>query len=149
MRRIRARPYNSGYQSKRIKEFHQTMDIPATILSQAGIAIPEHFVGKDIFKNEQVNNYVTVEYMGGGCPDIWRRPVRYGIRNQHYNLVYYAKLTQDFSEGRLEQLFDLSADPLEQNNLVYSKKVRNNSEVAELLDILARRHAEIRETMKP
>ena len=63
--------------------------------------------------------------------------------------VYYAKLTQDFSEGRLEQLFDLSADPLEQNNLVYSKKVRNNSEVAELLDILARRHAEIRETMKP
>ena len=141
--------YNSGYQSKRIKEFHQTMDIPATILSQAGIAIPEHFVGKDIFKNEQVNNYVTVEYMGGGCPDIWRRPVRYGIRNQHYNLVYYAKLTQDFSEGRLEQLFDLSADPLEQKNLVYSKKVRNNSEVAELLDILARRHAEIRETMKP
>lgn len=122
--------------------FHQTMDIPATILEQAGLHIPIGFSGVNVFKKNRP--YITMEYMGGGCPDFYRRPIKYGIRTKKFSAVYCVSLQQEFSQGKLEKIFDLEIDPLEQRNLISSRK-KMFKEIEKLLKPLEERHKNLRE----
>lgn len=86
-----------------------------------------------------------MEYMGGGCPDIRRRPVRYAVRTDKFSAVYSAPLASSFEQGYLDQLFDLRADPSEQHNLAYRRQLTASPEIQDLLAPLKKRHAELRE----
>lgn len=134
---------NGERNAQTVDGWHSTMDIPATILSEAGIALPDHFQGNSIFKAQR--DFVTMEYMGGGCPDIRRRPVRYAVRTDKFSAVYSAPLASSFEQGYLDQLFDLRADPSEQHNLAYRRQLTASPEIQDLLAPLKKRHAELRE----
>ena len=133
---------NNELPCESISDYHSTMDIPATILSEAGLALPSHFNGKSALHSKR--DYVTMEYMGGGCPDFYRRPIRYALRNSKISLVYSVMLNDKFENGILEQYFDLDKDPLEQHNLVLKKKLLPR-DIDVLLDPIRRRHDELRE----
>ena len=132
---------NDELKPENITGFHSTMDIPATIISEAGLEIPPDFYGKNVFESER--SYVTMEYMGGGCPDFYRRPIKYAIRNSVFSAVFSIMLTQEFDEGCLEQFFDLVNDPDEKYNLVFRKKMLPTN-VSDLLDPIRERHKELR-----
>ncbi|MGI6200187.1 MAG: sulfatase-like hydrolase/transferase [Christensenellales bacterium] len=130
--------------AQRIAGYRQTLDIPATLLQQAELAQPETMAGKSLFG--PARDYVTAEYMGGGCPDSKRRPIRYAIRNDRWNVVYQARLDQPFDQGELVQVFDLTRDPLERRNLY--RRAARQPEVRSLLAVLAQRHEQLKESQR-
>ena len=125
-----------------VDDFHQTMDIPATILEQVKLPIPIDFSGVSVFKEKR--SCIMMEYMGGGCPDIYRRPIKYGIRNEKFSAVYSVSIYQDFWQGKLEKYFDLEKDSLERKNLAFTIK-NVSKELGELLKPLEKRHQTLRE----
>lgn len=133
---------NDEIKANNTEDYHTTMDIPATILAEANIEMPKHFCGENVFESKRT--YVTMEYMGGGCPDFYRRPIKYAIRNEKYSAVYSALLKDEFYEGKLEQFFDLNEDPLEKRNLVFKKRLLPK-ELETLLEPIRKRHEELRE----
>lgn len=130
----------SGRPARPVAGFRNTFDIPATLLSEAGLQKPDFMAGRSVF--EEARPYAMAEYMGGGCPDPLRRPIRYAIRNERWNAVYSALREEPFEKGRLVQLFDLVRDPEERHNLAHRAAARD-PEVRELLAALRARHEEL------
>ena len=67
-----------------------------------------------------MEDYALIEYMGGGCPDYYRRNLLIGLRNKKVSFVLSIPL-DNFSKYKFMTFFDLEKDPMEKNNLIYSK----------------------------
>lgn len=126
--------YNKKINYKNIEGFLATKDIPATLLDLANIKIPNTFKGKSLLKFDG-REYSTVEYMGGGCPDLNRRPMVLGIRNNNYEVI-----TEIFNNDiQIKEIYDMKKDSNEHNNLVNNKKI----DIQEELNIIKNRYKEI------
>jgi alpha-L-rhamnosidase len=93
-----------------IKEQVTNVDIPATILSLAGVKVPRSYQGKDISKlNDQSNGseYLLIEHLWN-FKDI---PPSEGVRSNKWKYFRYV------NDQALEELYDLEKDPQETNNL--------------------------------
>ena len=102
--------------SSPITPVHQpvlNLDLPATFLDAAGIEVPESYQGESLMR-----------FVRGQTPDQWRRDAFHehfavrnriaaweGVRNERFKYARYV------DHDDYEFLFDLTADPLEQNNL--------------------------------
>ena len=75
-------------------------DIPATILDLVKIKIPSNFKGKSLLKYDG-DDHAILEYMGGGCPDIKRRPVKLGVRTDNYSVFVEVKISENFNFDNL------------------------------------------------
>ncbi len=125
--------YEKNIKPRKINGFLATKDIPATILDLANIKIPEHFKGQSLL-NFEGRKFATLEYMGGGCPDLVRRPVVLGIRNEKYEVI-----TEVFENVvNIKEVYDSKKDYYEQNNLAHSQKVNIDQE----LDFIKKRYEE-------
>ncbi|WP_368275694.1 sulfatase-like hydrolase/transferase, partial [Coprobacillus cateniformis] len=51
--------------------------------------------------------YVTMEYMGGGCPDLLRRPVLLTYYNQKYMFCFEATYKNKFQDIQIYEAYDL------------------------------------------
>lgn len=126
--------YDKDLAHKEIPGFLATKDIPATLLALAGIDIPSHFKGKSLLDFEG-RDYSTLEYMGGGCPDLKRRPVILGVRDDSYEVI--TEVLNDHVE--VKEVYDMKKDPFEHHNL--SKK--KNLDISNELKIIETRYHEI------
>lgn len=126
--------YDNNIKHKNIEGFLCTKDIPATVLDLAGIKIPEYFKGKSLI-NFEGRDYATVEYMGGGCPDLKRRPIILGIRNNNYEVI-----TEAFNNNILvKEVYCTKKDLYEQKNLAKRKNLKIEKE----LELIEKRYNEI------
>jgi len=133
--------YSKDIHPRKIQGYLQTKDIPATLLSLANITIPSYFKGKSLLTYEG-SDYALLEYMGGGCPDIKRRPINLGVRTDNYFVAINAYINLSFEEQSITEIYDLKKDPYEHHNLISKKNIRTN--IKRELDLLENRYNETR-----
>ena len=95
------------------------------MLSLAGIAPNKYFKGNDLLKTNGAD-YAMLEYMGGGCPDAMRRPIKLGIKTDNYAVTMSGYLSKSFDDMEIEEIYDLNKDPDENNNLSKKKNIKDN-----------------------
>lgn len=126
---------------KKVDSFHTSKDVLPTIYDLCGIEIPSEINGKSLLDKDNQSDYAISEYMGGGCPDMRKRPIHFMIRNSKYLVCYLVKMMDDFDKGKLVEVYDLENDSSELRNL--SEKQDVLSQVKPLIDILKNRKQEI------
>lgn len=133
--------YDKGTEPKKITKLHSSKEIPSTLLDICDINENSVFEGKSIFEdnNEEI---IWMEYMGGGCPDISRRPIRYAVMNQDNIIVVSVKSDEDITLDKVVEIYNLNKDPMQLNNLIRNKSFDKN-EIQTLLDKISLRHKEI------
>lgn len=131
--------FDKDIKPRKIEGFLATKDIPATLLDLANIKVPKYFKGKSLL-NFEGREFATVEFMGGGCPDLKRRPIVLGIRNDNYEVM--AEIYNN--DMQIKEIYDSKKDYDEQKNLVKSKKI----DVEKEKEFLQKRYKEIMEDLK-
>ena len=132
--------YDKNIKPRLIPNYCSTKDIPSTLLDLAGIKIPKEFKGNSLLKYNG-ENYVLLEYMGGGCPDIMRRPIILGVRTDDYDVIMDIYINKKFEDNEIKEIYDIKNDPFEHNNLSNSKYIKKN--ITKELKILENRYNEI------
>ena len=129
--------YDGGLHRESFSEYHTSKDVLPTIYGLCGITVPRTINGKSIFISDETNKYAISEYLGGGCPDMRRRPIHYMIRDDNWLVVYYVQLMESFKSGEVVELYDLRKDKDEMHNLK-GRIDRNN--YSYLLEKLEKHH---------
>lgn len=96
-----------GLGNKEINSYVDIKDIPFTVLQQCGLPIPETFTGSSILESSKSSSFV--EYLGGGVPDLQRRPVLKAYINDNVVIVLSGNLRT--KEIELLEYYDLKNDP--------------------------------------
>ena len=133
--------YGKNIKPKLIEGYCMTKDIPATLLDLADIKIPSNFKGKSLLKYNG-ESYATLEYMGGGCPDIKRRPIKLGVRTDDYSVFVEANINEEFKKANITEIYDLKKDPFENNDLKSEKDILNK--ITNELKIIEKRFLDIK-----
>ena len=133
--------YNKDIKPRMIEGYLQTKDIPTTLLALAGIKKKNEYKGNNLL-NYSGSDYSLLEYMGGGCPDIWRRPIILGVRDDDYSVNIKIDINNSFEDYHLEEVYNLKKDPFEHNNLNNKKHI--NEKIKKELSILEKRFNEIK-----
>ncbi|MFN7843970.1 MAG: sulfatase [Pirellula sp.] len=115
------------------REMVLNIDFAPTILQLAGVDVPSTMQGESAH-----------EILNGKSPSNWRKSIYYryyhdpghhntrahlGVRTETHKLIYYWKENQ-------YELFDLTADPNEQENLLYQEGAMKNKKVGALFEQL-------------
>lgn len=132
--------YDKDIKPKKIDGFCQTKDIPSTLLELANIKIPKQFKGKNL-KKYNGQDYAILEYMGGGCPDILRRPVNLGVWTDNYFVSMNIYLNKNFDDQKITEVYNLVKDPKEYINLNTKKNIKQH--ITYELKILKKRYNEL------
>ncbi len=135
----------AGYEGLNIKKLTTSKDIPATICDLAFGEIPKEFSGKSILSDGEYSD-IHIEYCGGGCPDLTRRELKIAAFNETYFVGTLAKLEDKLSGNNITEIYDLSKDPYQLNNL--AKKAYSKDDVKLLLESIEQRRREIKSSMK-
>lgn len=132
--------YDKNIEPRLVPNYCSTKDIPSTLLDLAGIKIPKEFKGNSLLKYNG-ENYALLEYMGGGCPDIMRRPIILGVRTDDYDVIMDIYINKKFEDNKIKEIYDMKNDPFEYNNLSNYKYIKKN--ISKELKILENRYNEI------
>ena len=103
------------------------MDAGPTILDILGIPIPGHFKGSPLTNGAGVprqREHVILEHLGLGPGDLNIKPIKLCVVGRNHKLIYTNPPNRKNGEGMVEGFFDLSADPMESNNLVEDPGLR-------------------------
>ncbi len=131
---------NSGFAPRIIDKICLTKDIPSTICDIAlNKKIPE-FSGLSVFSEKEYER-ATIEYCGGGCPDIRRRKLKLASHDSNFLVGALCSLEEDFDWSKITEVYDLINDPLQKNNLV---KEYNKVMLVPYFEDLFNRHSELR-----
>jgi arylsulfatase A-like enzyme len=110
-------------------EFVANIDLAPTFLDLAGLPIPESMQGRSL-----------APLLHGESPEDWRKSIyyryyhspghhntaaHYGVRTQTHKLIYYW-------DKDAYELYDLTKDPMEQHNMLFSEEEAKSPEVAKL-----------------
>lgn len=82
---------------------------------------------------EEPTNYVILQNVMGGCPDIDNRMVSIGILTKNELLVGEASLESHFEDIELVEYFNLQKDPYQKNNTIKKEKDIKNKEIVKIL----------------
>lgn len=114
--------FGGGFTGKgRDERLVSLIDLPATLLSVAGIKVPEHFKGYDV-TGEALREAVYIQISESQCA----RSIR--TKDYKYSVAvptYVAGMTLASSPIYIEDyLYDLNADPTERHNLIKDPKYK-------------------------
>lgn len=137
--------YGKDIKPRLIEGFCSTKDIPTTLLSLVGIKKNKQYKGNDLLTTNG-EDYALLEYMGGGCPDISRRPINLGVKTDNYAVTIDAYINKEFKDIQIKEVYNLKKDPNEHNNLYNNKNIKN--EIINELDILNKRFVELKKQYK-
>ena len=125
-----------------INSYQYSKDVFPTFLDVLGIPLSVEFKGRSMLKNKEERQFVTGEFMGPGCPDMTRRAIWFSARDENYIVGYKVGVFDEFDNGELAEVYDLSNDPQGYFNINDSI---DKGRIQYLLDGLKMRHSEIRE----
>jgi len=131
--------YDKGGQGRIIEHMATSKDLIPTVLDYIGVPIPSVIKGESLLTATWKCDYAMTEYMGPGCPDMRRNKACITIRNANYVIAYEGSLQQPFSEMCITEIYDLSIDPLETNNIAAMR----NPAIQKMIDALHKRFDEI------
>lgn len=107
-----------GYVAPCIDEsFYTTKDISKTIASFCAASF-DSSTGKSVLDSRNGGSIAVSEYLGGGCPDITRRPIQFTARNAEWCVYIEQRVCEPFDKGNIRAIFDRRSDPLEVRNLL-------------------------------
>ncbi len=121
-------------------------DIYPTLCDVVGVDVPDSFTGSSIIKNIDGREYVIVEYMGPGVPDMLHKEVWIAIRNKKYVIAYKNPISKELALDKPFCIYDLTSDPFEKKNCVGF--IADNDEIKMMKSILNERFFEIQEDTK-
>lgn len=125
--------YDKDLKPMCLDNFFMSKDIFPTLLDLAGLKASTDIDSRSLLKFKG-RDYALIEYMGGGCPDYYRRNLLIGLRNNKVSFVISIPL-DDFKKYKFITFFDLEKDPMEKNNLIYSKfdinSIQNELQIVE------------------
>lgn len=134
--------FDGGIHKGDFYDYHTSKDVLPTVYELCGIDAQKTINGQSVLLDKGDNTYAISEYIGGGCPDMRRRPIHYMIRDKEWLLVYYVKLADNFESGEVVELYNLKKDPEELYNLINNY---NRLDVQHLIDALKEHHAFLQE----
>ena len=133
------------YDSERCKKiqngYFSSKDVVPTLLESVGLPIPSVMSGMSMLSNAG-RQYTTVEYLGGGCPDMERRSVILGVHTDCFLVIMKQPLNQVFDRHQLDQVYDLKKDPQQYKNLA---KTIALSQIESEISLIEKRFYEIKE----
>lgn len=132
--------HHPGGKGMEVNSYQYSKDILPTFMDVLGLEPCKEFKGRSMLRETEERSYVIGEYMGPGCPDMLKKPIWFSVRDEKYIVAYKVKVYQDFEEGELAEVYDLSKDPKAFYNI--NDKVERNK-IDYLLDPLRIRHREI------
>lgn len=110
----------AGKKGLKVEEFAMNVDLAPTLLSLAGIDVPNDMQGRSL-----------VPFLTGQPPGDWRDHVYYRYYDSKgYNIPQHQSVRTDshkliyFPKDERYELFDLKADPVEMNNLAENPEQR-------------------------
>jgi arylsulfatase A-like enzyme len=108
-----------GIEPRHIDTLTNHLDLGPTILDLAGLGKPAAFQGKSLLARPAPDyEFVVSENAGNGRCDFDHKPLFFGVRGRRCKTIYE---TRDALVHERE-VYDLIADPTEQNNLVASER---------------------------
>lgn len=132
--------FSPDIKNKMINNYCSTKDIPATLLDLVDIKIPKVFKGQSLLESKG-QDYALLEYMGGGCPDIYRRPIILGVRTDNYDVVMEVYINKKFIDNEIKEVYNIRKDPFEYDNLFKQENIKEK--IKKELQILENRYNEI------
>lgn len=131
-----------GYGSKEIKTYQYSKDILPTFMDIMGLEPCKEFKGRSMLREVNPRKYVIGEYMGPGCPDMMKRQIWFSVRDDYFLIGYKVGVFQNFEEGELAEVYDLTNDP---NGYYNINDIIDRKRIDYLLQPLKARQIEIRE----
>lgn len=132
--------WSKDIKNKMINNYCSTKDIPVTLLDLVDIKIPKVFKGQSLLESKG-QDYALLEYMGGGCPDIYRRPIILGVRTDNYDVVMEVYINKKFIDNEIKEVYNIRKDPFEYDNLFKQENIKEK--IKKELQILENRYNEI------
>jgi alpha-L-rhamnosidase len=112
------------YKGKLLQQLALNIDIAPTILDMAGIKVPEVMNGKSLLPiiNNPESDFRKDFFMehDGIVKAEYPIPDSYGIRTKDWKYIRYVNI-----EPEVEEMYNLSTDPMEMKNLIYDKQFMN------------------------
>lgn len=97
--------------SLEVKDYHNSVDTMPTLYDVMGFKRPVEVIGHSLLDTAMAQkDYVMTEYMGPGCPDLLSRPIWFSIRDKNYCIGYKVGIYQNFEDGEIAEVYDLSRD---------------------------------------
>jgi|GEM_PF-4758694 len=111
----------TGGQPRVVSRFVNGIDLLPTLNELTGV--PCHSSWSGVSFLHLTHDFTTVEYTGGGVPDLLRRPVKFGYRDATKSFVVEGIINKSPNSDsfRLLEYYDLQKDPNEINDI--SKKL--------------------------
>ena len=115
--------YSKNFKAERIdNKLCSSRDILPTILDIFNFkALDDTIVGKSLF-NEN-NDYVVLQNIMGGCPDIDYRNVSIGILTREELIIGEASKQNNFDDIQITDYYNLITDPLQQSKSKYNSSI--------------------------
>lgn len=131
-----------GMGGQKVTTYHNAIDMFPTLYDILGFENLNGVKGHSMLDTAVPEKpYVMTEYMGPGCPDLLSRRIWFSIRDKHYLLAYKVGIFEQFENGDLCEVYDLSKDP----NAYYNINNRiNKCDIAHLLSKIEERYNEVR-----
>lgn len=109
--------FGSDIKQKQVFSLKSSVDIPRTICEMMKIAVPETFSGESMTE-ENEDRIITIEYCGGGCPDINNKELMIASFDKKYMVAALVSLKRGFNIKDISEIYNLCKDPLQRKNLV-------------------------------
>lgn len=130
-----------GLEGQEIATYQYSKDVLPTFMDVLGLEPCSEFKGRSMLHESEARKFVTGEYMGPGCPDMLKRQIWFSARDEKYLVAYKVGVFEDFENGELAEVYDLSKDPNAYYNI--NDKVKRER-IEYLLQPLRARHKEVR-----
>lgn len=109
--------FGGGIEKKRITTLCSSVDIPVTLCQIFSLDRPKSFVGRSVAEHNKERSILTIEYCGGGCPDISRRKLMIAAFDEKCMVAVETMLNHPLSVKDIVAVYDLQKDPLQRKNI--------------------------------
>lgn len=124
--------YDAGCDTYVDERICSSKDILPTLLERLELkALDANITGASLWKEKK--EYVILQNVMGGCPDMDHRPVTLAILTGEELLVADASLASKFTDVVFKEYYDLKKDPHQKINAIKKQKDLENKKIAKIL----------------
>lgn len=130
-----------GIIGKEISTYQYSKDVLPTLCDILNMPLSQFFKGRSMLSNQRDDRkFVVHEYMGPGCPDMLTKPIWFSARDEEYLIAYKVRVFDDFENGELVEVYEISTDSEAYYNVIDSI---DRTKINYLLKAIKDRHKEI------